>query len=270
MADTPTVNAAPAAAPEQATTVAATTAPKQPQAHEVLERKERQLRKMQQELQQQRAALEAKAKSYETDYMPKSRLKEDPWSVLEEAGLDYDTLTQQLLSRPNDPVTKSLQAKLRAMEQRIQQDETAKQQAVQQQYEVAKKQITNEAKLLVDSDPAFETVKASGAIDAVVDLIEETFNRDGILLDVKDAAQQVEDYLINEAIKLAGLSKVKAKLAPQAPPVEEKPAAAPVVPTRQKNTLTITNRMQATTPSKASEKDRIARAMAAFKGEKIS
>lgn len=270
MADTPT--GAPIGAPEtvQATNAAAPTAPKTPNAQDVLERKERQLRKMQQELQSQRAQLEAKAKSYETDYMPKSRLKEDPWSVLEEAGLDYDTLTQQLLSRPNDPVTRSLQSKLKAMEERLQREEQSKADAVRQQYEVAKKQISNEAKLLIDSDANFETIKAANAVDAVVELIEETFNQTGNLMDVQEAAQQVEEYLINEALKLAQLGKIKAKLTPAEAAAAVAEKAAPVhKPKSTQPPFTITNRMQASTPSKSSEKDRMARAIAAFKGDKI-
>lgn len=264
MADTPTAPV-PGGTESNAQPIAVeTTKSAQPNPQDLLARKERQLRKMQQDLHAQRQSLEAQRKQYETDYVPKSRLKEDPWSVLEDTGLDYDTLTQQMLQRPNDPMTKALQARIKALEEQHSKALEAQQQQATAQYEQAKKQIANEVSMLVDSDANFETIKTAGMQEAVVELIEQTFNSTGVLMDVTEAAAKVEDHLINEGLKLARLAKVQAKLKPPEP---ETPP--PVKATAKSPTMTITNRMQPTTPSKSSEKDRIARAIAAFNGSKI-
>lgn len=230
--------------------------------NDVIERKQRQLQKLQQEIQSQRQALDAKAQKYETDYVPKEQLKSDPWSVLESLGLDYDTLTKQMLERPNDPLTKSLMSKIQALEARNAASEKSQQEQTAQQYDQAKKQIANEVKLLIDADPSFETIKGAEMQDAVVELIEQTFHSSGEILEVAEAARQIEEHLMNEALKLAQLSKIKAKLAP----VPEEPKAPPVVTKPQ--ITTISQRMpNAPVNGRSSDKDRVARAMAAFKGE---
>lgn len=250
---------------------AAETAPANPQ-NEMFARKERQIRKMQQELARERQTLEAKQKSYDTDYVPKSRLKEDPWSVLQEAGLDYDQLTQQMLTRPNDPLTKSMYDKIRAMEQKLVDSETKAQQDTQAQYTQALKQISTEVKMLVDENPEYESIKAAGMHEAVTELIRETFDTDGYLMDIAEAAKEVENHLLDEAVKLSKLPKVQQRLQPkpeetaavvnaQAAPKWKPTATAP---------LTITNRMQAPASTGNSERDRRARAIAAFNAKKTN
>lgn len=234
---------------------------------DIFVRKERQIRKMQQELARERQEFEAKSKQYETDYVPRSKLKQDPLSVLMEEGITYDQLSEMMLQAPsiNDPATKSLYNKIKELETKQTQAERSQQEQVKKQYEAAINQINTQVKLLVDSDPEFESIKSAEAHDAVVELIEQTFQTEGYLMDVATAAKEVENHLVEQAYRMAQLKKVQARLAPKTEtPVENKaaPDAKPAI-------KTLTNAMPSAPAKRTTEKERIARAMAAFNGNKI-
>jgi hypothetical protein len=112
------------------------------------------------------------------------------------------------------------------------------------------KQIRNDVNMLVKHDPQFETIKATNSIGDVVELIEKTFNEDGVLLTVEEAAQQVESYLVDEAIKLARLAKIQQKLAP-APKAEASKATG----TPEKQSMkTLTNSVNSSRTLSARER----------------
>lgn len=231
-------------------------------------KKEQQFRKMQQQFNAERDALKAKMAEYETGYVPKERLKSATWEVLNENGVDYNKLTEEMLNQPNmnDPATRAMMNKLRALEEKQSAAERQQQEATQRQYAEALNAIKNEAQLLIDSDAAYETVKAEGMADAVVELIEATWKDTGTLLDTSAAAQQVEDYLIEQGTKFANYKKVQAKLVPKA--AEVTAVEKPVSKTQTPQIKTLTNNMPSqAVNSRKGEKERIARAMAAFKGE---
>ncbi len=153
-----------------------------------------------------------------TSYISKDRLKTDPLSVFAEAGLSYDEITQQILTQqPRDPRTEAhiarLEAKLAALEEGAQTAQKTYQEQQQAQYQAAVKQISTDAKKLVFTDPNFETIKATGSVKDVVELITQTYEKDGVLLTVEEAAQQVEDYLVDEAMKITQIDKIKKRMA---------------------------------------------------------
>jgi hypothetical protein len=212
-----------------------------------LARRERANREAQRKLQEERAAWEAeKAK-----FVPKERLSSDTLRTLAEAGISYDKLVElQLAQAPQDPQQQLLD-KIAALEQRLasttEQVENTLKTRDQQSYDQAKKQIQADVDLLVGSDPAYETLKATGQTKEVVALIEKVFNEEGIILDVEDAARAIEDVAFEQESKrleqLQKLSKFKAKLAPQATEATQAQPGA----TRQGST-TITNNMGSTRP----------------------
>lgn len=273
MADTKDITGQAAAAPDANTPVEATTAPELKNgtsANEAFARRERQIRRMQEKLQRDRQAIEAKAKSYETDYVPKSRLKEDFWAVAQEAGLDYDMLTEQVLSQPNDPVTKAMLAKVRAMEEQLNSSKRQAEELQAKQYEQAKKQIHNQVKLLVDGDAEFETIKSLELYDDVVDRIEAEFQETGIVRDVREVTVEIENELIEDAIKFAQLPKIQARLQPKTestPATDDALKAAVAAKQAQKPMTTITNRMETQPAKRSTDKERRERAMAAFLGQ---
>lgn len=171
---------------------------------------------------------------YAKNYIPRSRLAEDPISVLQEMNLDYNKLSEQFSKQPNalDPQFLQMQQRIKELEEAQNQTKNEFKENQSQQYKQAINQLKNEVTSLVETDESFETIKETNHQDAVVELIAQTFQSTGKLLTVKDAAREVEDYLLDEALKMMNLKKIKAKLSPppaavQTPAaVEEKVAAS--------------------------------------------
>lgn len=234
---------------------------------EQLTRKEKQLHALRKQIEDERKALQSREEEYKTNYIPKNRLTEDPLSVLNEAGISYDKLTEMLLSQPNadDPAIKTLLNKIKAIEDRQEQASKQAAEQTQKQYEQALNQIRNEVKLVVDSASEFETIKEMGMQDAVVELIEQTFTNEGYLMDIEKAAQEVENHLLEEAYKMAQLKKVQSRLQPKqeqnspAPASKQNQAPGPI--------KTLTNSMQTQTTKGMTAKERRERAIAAFHGK---
>lgn len=206
----------------------------------ILARKEKQLRQREQQLKAREAALAQPPKAEtpppsqptfdESKYIPKDRLTKDPFSVLTELGLTYDQLTEMAMNAPR-PEQIALMNEMKSIKEEMEKirGETKKsfEDSQKQQYDQAINQIRNDVKSLVKVDPAFETIQATGSVEDVVQLIERTFNEDGVLMSVEDAAREVEEYLVDEAIKLSRLKKIQQRLAPKAEPEAPKTTAQP-------------------------------------------
>lgn len=241
----------------------------------ILARKEKALRQREQQLKTREEAFkqsdqaakapQAPAPLDESKYISKDRLTNDPFSVLTELGLTYDQLTELALNGPKPKeIELSNQIKLLQEEMKLLKGETESnkksfQDQQTQTYKQAVAQIRNEAKILVDRDPNFETIKETGSLNDVVELIEEKFKQDGILLTVEEAAQQVEDYLLEEALKLAKIKKIQQKLMLKA----AEPLAEQDSQSKQSQSLkTLTNSVGSTRQLSARE-----RATLAFEGK---
>lgn len=234
-----------------------------------LARQQKALRNQAKQLQAEKAAFaEERAKAPQQDPNAwKTRLKNDPMSVFTEAGLTQDELSNLILnSQPQDIEIRRLRTELEAIKSG--QNETVnKIEASQKQaYEQAVKQLTREVTILVDSDEAYETVKATNSQDAIVALIESTYKDDGILLSAEEAANQVEEYLLEEAVNLSKLKKVQSKLAPPAA-VEEQAQKITTKQTQPTQTTTLTHQAMASSTSAMSSKERRQRAILAFQGQ---
>lgn len=265
MADTQVTSTPAAAAVEaikQPDTAVAVTTP-DPRL-EAMARKERQFHKMRKEIEAEKQSWKAKQAEYESNYIPKSRLTEDPLAALSDAGIDYNKLTEILLNSPNsnDPTIRALRAEISSIKSAQTAAEKRQTDLQEQQFTQAVQQITNEVKLLVDSNEAYETIKETGMQEAVVELIKQRFDNDGYLMEIDEAAKEIEEHLMAEALKMSKLKKLQPKLK------TEEPVSAPVKQ-QQLQTVprTLTNTVSAQSPQRSSEKERIARAMAAFKGE---
>lgn len=213
-------------------------------------------------------AIKAKEAEMHSQYVPKAQLAKDPVKVLQEQGFTPEQITNMLLNQP-DPaqqqqlaVIERLEAKIKALEDGQESTKKSFEDSQKQSYTQAINMIKNEASHLVDSDANFETIKATNSVDDVVELITKTFETDGKLLTVQEAAEAVEDYLVEEALKIARLKKIQDRLKPA--PAQAKPAAT--VPAQagapKPATKTLTSGMNNTRPLTAKE-----RAILAFKGE---
>jgi hypothetical protein len=260
--------------------------PKASQEWARLARQERQLRARAKEqeakfLQREEAikAREAEAQSKsefnQKGFVSIEELKRDILGVAERNGIAYDELAQQMMNPTKlDPRVQShidrLQAKIDSLEKTTQEGNERLTKQQQDAYNTAVKQIETDVRNLVKSDPNFETVSKTNSVKDVVELITKTYEKDGILLTVDEAATEVENYLIDEALKLTKIEKIKRKLSQ--PPANgagqktsataaTKGAAQPQKPGTP-GMKTLTNTVASTRKLSAKE-----RAILAFRGE---
>ncbi len=181
-----------------------------------------------------------------------ARLKSEPLSVLLEAGVTYEQLTEAILANQNGDSSqiRNLEAKIAALESGF--DKKLTDRDSQQEQQVLA-EMQREATSLVAEGDTFEMVRETRSVPDVMKLIERTYRDTGEVLDVREALQLVEDELLEESLKLARFQKVQSKLAPPAPP--------PPPPNQHRQMRTLTNRDTASVPMSAK-----ARALAAFNG----
>lgn len=204
-------------------------------------------------------------------YYTKDQVKQNALDILAEAGVSYEDLTQQILTQqPIDPRFKqtvdSLKQEIEALKS---QNEESKKTYAQQQdaaYQAAIKQIELDANNLIKSDPVtFEAISKTGTVKEVVKLITETYHKDGVLLSVEEAAQQVEDYLVEENFKMASqIKKIQQKMQQASTPkASSSPAQPPAQEQKQPQPMkTLTNTNSSSRQLSAKE-----RAILAFRGE---
>lgn len=244
-----------------------------------LARREMELRKRDEAIKAREAALKAKDDEYATKYIPKDKLSKDPLAAIYESGMTKDQLIELILNGPQaaDPVMSKVQEEINSL--KAAQEAQAKAQAEQQtqSYERAVAEIRKQATSLVDSNEEYATIKETDSSEAIVELITQTYKAEGTLLSVEDAAKQVEDHLLEEALKMAALTKVKARLTPAqeeatiaAVDPNKKPTLAELQAAKRTTTQpikTLTNAATAVPSKPLSNRDRRDRAIAAFMGQ---
>jgi len=231
------------------------------------QQQEQQFKLREAELRAKEAELQTQSGRIPQGYISIDDLKNNTLGTLDKYGIpvNYDEVTQRALN-PVDPRTEALiarqEARIAQLEAKLEDTSKAQIESQQQAYQAAVKQIRTDVKNLVQMDPAFETVKAAKAVDDVVELITETYNKDGILLSVEDAAQQVEDYLVEEALKLTRIGKIKSKLEQSSAQRLQADKKTQATQEQKPQMKTLTNATSSTRKLSARE-----RAMLAFKGE---
>lgn len=211
---------------------AETKAPDEPLSSQyaMLARKEKAIRQREQQLRTREAAIKQREAPPtapqspqnpafdESKYISKERLSKDPFGALTEMGMTYDQLTEAALNGPA-PKEIAMMAEMKAMREELnalkgESESTKKSFETQKSdsYNQSVAQIRLEAKNLIAKDPNFETVRETNSLSDVVELIEQTFKEDGILLTVEEAATQVEEYLLEEATKLYKIKKLQQRL----------------------------------------------------------
>jgi hypothetical protein len=221
-----------------------------------------------QQWQQEKTQLEQRLKELETGYIPKSSLKQEALEAIRRGELSYDEVTQEVMN-PTDPritaTIRSLEERLAAQDRKLASYEKSTQDAADLQYKAAVKQIETDVRNLVKQDPSFEAIRFTKSEKDVVDLIEQTYKEEGYVMTVEEATQEVENYLVEEASKLARLEKIKKRITPTATPTTEVGAKQDTKQQTQQQPQqmkTLTN--QASSSRKLSGRDR---AILAFKGE---
>lgn len=183
-----------------------------------------------------------------------AKLKANPLSILQEAGVTYEQLTEAILADQQgiNPELQALKAKIDALEKGVESKLTERDAQAEQQVLA---ELRREAQRIVSDGDTFEMIKANRAEAKIVDLIHRTWKQTGEVMEVEDAANLLETEYLNDAMKIANLKKVQSKLTPvQAVPQQ------PQGQTKQMRTLT--NRDVASAPT-----SKRARAIAAMRGQ---
>lgn len=226
-------------------------------------KKEQELRQIHRQIQADKEAFKKEQEEYKSKYVPKEEFDKTfatPESIMAEMlkrGVTPQQLNEYMLQQPStmDPAyqqVKALEAKIAQLEANQNKQTEQMSQAQQQQYDQALKQITQDAKALVASDPkSYKTIKGEKAEVAITKLIETTFSKGfpgkydpGYVMPIEEAAQLVEEHLKDTAKRMAEYIKE------EAPPAAEKHPILAKQPTR-----TITNEVTPTT-KKLSPRDR--------------
>lgn len=222
------------------------------------------------ELEAREAILANRAAFDPSKYVSKAQLQQDALGVLEAEGITYDQLTERAMTRqPVDPALQrtidALNAKVTELEAKTASTDKNWQDQQTNSYQAAVKQITQDAVSLVKNNPTeYEAISKTGTVKEVVKLIEKTFQRDGVVMSVEEAAQEVENYLVEENFKMASnIDKIKKRMAQanaSAASSDEKTQAS--TKQTQPSMKTLTNTASSQRQLSARE-----RALLAFKGE---
>ena len=198
-----------------------------------LSRKEKALRDRESEYESKFEEMERRLEEYETNSQEpevdwEHLLRNDPLGALEEAGLGYDKLTELALndgrltpdmqmSAMREEIERDYKRKFEDLEERLQAKEEAE---VEEYYNNVQDNFQEEIGSFV-SQNEYELINASEANGLVYDVIEEHYNDTGIILDMKEAADAVESYLEDEAMKLMRLNKISSRFGINPPELEE-------------------------------------------------
>jgi hypothetical protein len=208
------------------------------------------------EIAQREEALKSQVPQEQENVMAK--LKANPLSVLQEAGVTYDQLTEAILANQNGvtPEITALKAEIKALKEGLDERFVSRDQQAEQQVLA---DIRKDALALTATGEQFEAIREAKAQNKVVDLIHRTWKATGEILDVPQAAELVENQLIEEALPFAKLQKVQSRLTPAQAAQVEKILTEPKPNTKVMRTLT--NRDNAMPIM-----DKRARAIAAMQG----
>ena len=198
-----------------------------------LSRKEKALRDRESEYESKFEEMERRLEEYETNSQEpevdwEHLLRNDPLGASEEAGLGYDKLTELALndgrltpdmqmSAMREEIERDYKRKFEDLEERLQAKEEAE---VEEYYNNVQDNFQEEIGSFV-SQNEYELINASEANGLVYDVIEEHYNDTGRILDMKEAADAVESYLEDEAMKLMRLNKISSRFGINPPELEE-------------------------------------------------
>lgn len=241
-----------------------------------LARKEKAIRLEAQKIKSEREALTKEREQFKSPgYITKDELRNNPIGILVSNGWSHNQIAEMLLSEngqikqaESGPTMAQLLARLDEIDSRTKSYDGQFKDWENKEKEYAIDEIRKEAVTLIDSDPEFETIKTLGRIDDVVKRIQEAQETDGTFLSVPDAAKEIEERLLNEAIKLSGLQKLKQRLQPkvEAPPEVPLQKQTTITP-KQQPIQTLTHDMTSSTQKQPiSAKERVRRAVMVAQG----
>jgi len=151
-----------------------------------------------------------------------AKLKSSPLSVLQELGVTYDQLTQEILASQGqiNPEVEKLKAELAELkggvEERFSKAEVA-------QNESAINYVADKLDALVATGDDFELLKAAEGEEEVIRRVYNHWKKTGKELDVAQVAKEYQEELAEEATRYAKLKQVQSRLLPTEPVRETPP-----------------------------------------------
>lgn len=223
-----------------------------------LSRREKSLRQKEQSIDDKLAQLEERfeqlsrpqesAQEEKTPEIPlEMRLKKDPLNTLKELGYDFQTLTDLALNDGKltpemqiqlmrEEIDSKYSSELETLRNELREE---KQTVEEKKYEDTIQNFKFEIADYVDSSEGFDLIKAYDARDQVYDVISEHHKDTGRVMNIEEASNYVEEYLMEEAKKLMGVEKFKKLLNPEEKkePVQEKKPSGVTLSNSQASTV---------------------------------
>lgn len=239
---------------------------------QVWKQKEAELRRQADQLAAQQAEIRRQAEQLE------SLKKTDPLKALEMLGHNYDALTQAYLAGKKVPDPTPEQKAAEAARAEIEKYEKERKLAEQNAAEVerqklaeaakqAEVQVRQEIKEFVSKDAEkYELIGLNDASETVYEVMAQEYQKTGKLLSYAEAADLVENFLVESVRVNSKAKKLQAKAPPQP---QEDPKPSTKAPQRK----TLSNQLTATlTPDSPvkSDEERRARAVALLQAARAS
>ena len=161
-----------------------------------------------------------------------SRIKSQPLSVLQELGVTYDQLTNDILAAQSGvtPELLALKAEVKALKEGVDKTFSDKDQAAEK---AVLSEIRRTVNQLSSQGDDFEMIRETRSQPDVMDLIYRTWKQSGEVLDEVEAMRLVEGELEKDAERIARLKKIQRRITP---PIES--ALQLQQPTKGMRTLT--------------------------------
>lgn len=222
-----------------------------------LSRREKAISQREKRIAQLEAELEAKNAQQasttpeEPEISLEEMLRKDPLSALQKKGYTLEQLAQIALNDGKLPLEAQMQLKMEELESKyarkleemqnslLEKDKTQAEAQLAKEIEDFKYEIENT--LAADPDK-YELINHTGSMDEVYDLIVQHYNATidpetnaGEILDINEAADMVEQYLLEEANKVLKAKKLQALIGQKEPVKQTKE------PSQSSQTLTNSN-----------------------------
>ncbi len=228
-----------------------------------LAKAKRALQAKEKEIQAREAAL-VNAPNTTSDAYTKEQIKANALRILRDSGVSNDELTEAILREAQDygPGYTQLQTEVQALKAAMDQQNQAQVERDKQSERQVLSHMQQQVNRLVSEGDTYELTREAGYAPKVTELIYKTFKKTGEVLDETEACQLIEDELMSDSLKFAGIKKVQSRLNPTPAPQQPQAAKPGAVPTKQMRTLTQRDGASSTPNSRRE------RAIAAFYGRK--
>lgn len=213
------------------------------------------LSRKEKELKQKEAELENKLKEFQSADTLREQLKQNPVKMLEEMGITYQDITEMVLNEGNptpemliNKMKSEYEEKLESLRNEYLEDKKAEEEA---KYNAVIENFQQEIVEHVNSNEDYELIRAQDRADLVYDVIEEHYEETGRVLEINEAADAVEQYLLQEAKKLLKVKKLGGQLSDEEQQqLDDSGLENPSQKSEEKKSVTLTNNQTTTVPNR--------------------